>query len=378
MSFWHKVTHSVSRVVEPLARGAAKVVTPIAQAAGGALAKSIDKVVPGLGTGMGKALSEVSGEVFDHKSLSDLVGDSIHDRQNNDASPLSQIAYMFLNGKNGTGVPNISQGNFDPSGFAGVLANLNTPTADPAQQGKNTATYLANAYPDLNEWERSGTGGTMYAPDMSGQVVNQQNINKQLAASLVSQQQQNAKDISLAKLQSQTQLAVAAMGNQTALNTAGIASQTSRANVSDQLQLGYQNYDLQKYATEANVQKTLADADLSRQQKYNAIANMLQTDAQIKNLSLTGEQIKAQTESILNGMSVQDAQAYSMRESAKNAAASRPGIIQNNENLRYGQGPIMNNLNSAGNMGADAIDTIKNWWHSSAGVRGASTSGVKH
>ena len=130
------------------------------------------------------------------------------------------------------------------------------------------------------------------------------------------------------------------MGNQTALNTAGIASQTSRANVSDQLQLGYQNYDLQKYAIEANVQKTLADADLSRQQKYNAIANLLQTDAQIKNLSLTGEQIKAQTESILNGMSVQDAQAYSMRESAKNAAASRPGIIQNNENLRYGQGPI--------------------------------------
>ena len=38
----------------------------------------------------------------------------------------------------------------------------------------------------------------------------------------------------------------------------------------------------------------------------------------------------------------------------------------------------MNTLNSAGNMGADAIDTIKNWWHSSGGVRGASTSGVRH
>ena len=211
MSFWHKVTHAVSHAVEPLARGAAKVVTPVAHAAGHALEKTIDKVVPGLGTGMGKALTEVSSEAFDHKSLSELVGDSIHDRKNNDASPLAQVAHMFLNGKNGTGVPNISQGNFDPSGFTGVLANSNIPTADPAQQGKDTATYLANAYPDLNEWERSGTGGTMYAPDMSGQVVNQQNINKQLAASLVSQQQQNAKDISLAKLQSQTQLAVAAM-----------------------------------------------------------------------------------------------------------------------------------------------------------------------
>ena len=110
MSFWHKVTHAASSVVKPIAKGAAKVITPVAQAAGGALAKSIDKVVPGLGTGMGKALSEVSGDIFDHKSLSDLVGDSIHDRQNNDASPLAQIAHMFLNGKNGTGVPNISQG----------------------------------------------------------------------------------------------------------------------------------------------------------------------------------------------------------------------------------------------------------------------------
>ena len=123
MSFWHKVTHAASSVIKPIAKGAAKVVTPIAQAAGGALAKSIDKVVPGLGTGMGKALTEVSGEVFGHKSLSDLVGDSIQDRKNNDASSLAQIAHMFLNAKNGTGVPNISQGNFDPSGFAGVLAN---------------------------------------------------------------------------------------------------------------------------------------------------------------------------------------------------------------------------------------------------------------
>lgn len=129
---------------------------------------------------------------------------------------------------------------------------------DAAEAGANTRKYLANAFPELNPWERSGAGGTM-----SG--IQEQQFGQQ--KQLTQMQLNNQKDI--AKMQMDNQLKIA-----------GIGSVTSRQNTRDTVYANNEMLDNNKRESSARINSILANTELSRTQKAAAIANITKTYAE--------------------------------------------------------------------------------------------------
>lgn len=403
-----KVTKAVSKPIKKVAKTVEKVAKPV-----------VKKALPIAGTAIGAYLGGPAGAAVGNwlqntaglgsglsKTLGGVVDRTIQDMGSDFGSALSGSgsgSYEYggipnlggYSGSSGARAPSTVMPSTPPAASAGDIGsglsqvkNIETPIKSATEQGKDTRAYLAAAYPELNAWERSGTGGTMFGSEMTGDIQSQEQANKQLSSTMLLQKQAMEKDYNLAKLKALTDLQInannnetalkgALIGSQTNLETAGIASQTSRANTWDTIQLGYKNSQIAQDRLSADVNKIAADTELSKQNKEESIARTIYTYAQNNNIELTGKQIQAMTQQALAAATESGARTKLTGEQTESERIKQGGYKQMNENLKYGQG-WMSGVNSFGNFGESGLDAIGDWFGSlfsddANGVKGSMT-----
>lgn len=360
MGFGSKIKKAVKGVGKAVKKVAAPAATAIGGFFGGPVGAAVGRGVGGLISGMGGSKELSSG-------LGDAVGGGITQGVQNLFDGFAQS--LDPQGSQVPGVPsgvaNVPTG--DMSEGMGFIKGMETPIKSATEQGKDTKDYLAAAYPELNPWERSGTGGTMFGSDMTSAVQSQEANNKQLASTMALQKMQTTKDLALAKLASDTQLAINQNNNMTALEQAGIASQTSRLNTRDQVGIGQQNVELGKQRLDMDITRTAASNSLTYQQKEESIARTIKTHAETNNVKLSAGQIKAMTQQALASAGESGARTSYVGQQTKTERERTKGQTQANDNARYGNGAIINSIYSGSNMIMDAWDSM---WNNSGGVSG--------
>lgn len=156
---------------------------------------------------------------------------------------------------------------------------------DAAHAGSDARKYLANAFPELNPWERSAAGGTM-----SG--IEEQKFGQQKQ---------------LTKMQLDNQKDIAKMGFDNQLKIAGINSVTSRQNTADQVYAQNNMLDNNKRESNARINNILANTDLSVTQKAETIARIVKTRLESEGVALTNNQIPVFTDEIESRIRSNDA-----------------------------------------------------------------------
>lgn len=300
----------------------------------GVILPAIGTAVAGpIGAAIGSAVGGIATKAFGNNDYTAGIGSSVSDA----------ISGSISNSINGSQVqaPQMPQGGMSGGFTDGVnfIKGMETPIKSAGEQGQDTRDYLAAAYPEMNPWERAGTGGTMFGSDMTGAVQEQELANKRMSADLQMQGLNMQKELALAQLQSETQLAINANNNATSERVAGIASQTSRMNTRDQVNIGQQNVDMANKRLSYDIQKIQADTSLSEQQKKESIARTIKTQAEANNVSLSADQIVAYTNQLY-------AQTKTEGERTKLTK-------QQTDNARYGQGFLPAQLNSGANAAID-------------------------
>lgn len=350
-------------------RGIGKVAKKIAPAALTAVGSAFGGPVGGMvGAGLGKMLGGF-GKVG--SDIASGVGNAVN-------TGITDSFTQFGNsiaGNNG-GVPTVQT---PPSTYGGnmtdgvnFIKNMETPIKSATEQGQDTKAYLAAAYPEMNPWERAGTGGTMFGSDMTGQIQSQEQNNKQIASQMSLQAMQLQKEYDLAKLQSDTALAVNAQNNQTALQTAGIASVTSRENNRDSVRVQQQQADIQSKRVNAEIGQIAANTEMSIQSKRESISRVIQNEAQTRNLNISAGQIRALTDEAL-------ARAGNVKQQTKTEEQRTEQTRQSAIRERYGKGHVMQDIYSGGAVASDIFsgigsgirDTWNKMWDNSDGVAGA-------
>lgn len=169
-------------------------------------------------------------------------------------------------------------------GVSAVMQNIFHKN-DAAKQGQATRAYLANAFPQLNPWERAGAGGSM--------------------AGIQEQGFSNTKQ--LTKMQLDNQKDIAHIQADTAKSIAGINAVTSRANTSDSVFAQNSMLTYNQKQAQVQINKTMADTDLSVQQKAESIARTYTQYLQAHGVQLTNEQIPVITNHIRSQIENTDA-----------------------------------------------------------------------
>lgn len=181
------------------------------------------------------------------------------------------------------------------------------------QRGKDNSAYLANSFPDLNPWERSGSSAT----GMGSAVA-------QDASSGVASGRQTT----------------------TAERVAGINAVTSRANTKDQVHAQNALVQFRQQEIAAQTLKLLADKDVSKQQVFNLIADAKLKDAQtIRTWAETGK-IPVEVRHLLSMSSLNDARAEGQRN-------INP-FLADDLNQRIDESESREKLNNVNRMGVSA------------------------
>lgn len=136
------------------------------------------------------------------------------------------------------------------------------------QKGSDLREYLAQAFPELNPWERSGASSA----GVGGEIAGQDN-----AVRLKQMELNNAKDI--AKLNADKDLKIA-----------GIQSATSRQNTADQVYAQNELLQSNKSKNEAEVGRLLSVTGLTEQQRINSIVDYLIKQYEVQGVQLGNEQ----------------------------------------------------------------------------------------
>lgn len=150
-----------------------------------------------------------------------------------------------------------------------------------SEMGNDTRDYLANAFPELNPWERSGAGGSMSGIQSAIGMANQNQI--------VDKQLKN--QVKLNQMNNDTAVKIASMNNQTALQQTDMSNATSVANVQAQLEpvRALLPAQLKKLASEvasidANTSLTPERRQQLKTQAASAIAGANLSDQQANNV----------------------------------------------------------------------------------------------
>ena len=371
MGFMSGIGHAISSGVKSIGRVASGAFNTVKDFAGGTLGHMIGGAAQGYANGgFGGMFSGIMSSLGGAKGSSPDMFSGL-------GSALGSYFQARNSGGHLSGFKlDLGSGSDLYNGVGGTTQFTPQPVKTAAEQGADTRAYLKAAFPEMNPWERAGTGGTMFGSNMETQVLDQGNQARNQNVVLAGQQLQAqgmAKDLAIAKMQQQTalqtaqlqartQLMINTQNNQTSLQSAGIASQTSRANTQDNIALGYQNLELAKTKLSAELGQIAASTQLTQQQKKNAIAQEIQTFAQIHNIQLSASQISAQTKQIM--------------ETTQNVVAQRPGIIQDNENKKYGTlfiGSTIKDLSNQYDWWTSPLEHIK---HSFTGSNSAGIGSV--
>lgn len=149
-----------------------------------------------------------------------------------------------------------------------------------SRAGRNTQEYLANAFPELNPWERAGAGA-------SGVGASSQSVDPA---------------IKLKKMEFQNAQTIVDKNNATELAKAKIASDTSILNNQHSMAPQYKKLDSELALLQANASKVMADESKSQQEKKNLMAQEVKTWAETNNIRLTAGQINATVDSLYFNM----------------------------------------------------------------------------
>lgn len=149
-----------------------------------------------------------------------------------------------------------------------------------SDKGQDTRDYLANAFPELNPWERAGAGASMSGVESSAQDN---------AKELMRMQLDNAKDI--AHIQADNQYDIAKLQTSNATHIAGINSATSRMNTKDQVFAQNEMLKHNKAVADAKALDILQNTNLSKAQQARQLAEITRTNLEAQGVELKNSQI---------------------------------------------------------------------------------------
>src|SRR6266508_3872826 len=180
----------------------------------------------------------------------------------------------------GSNVPNPDEA--VPSFVSGAMAKAGKGLLEGTLQAGTSAVadklldYLADAFPELNGWERAGADAS--------------------SAGMVDAGFENQKE--LTKMQLDKQKEIAEMQNETQKEIAGIQSATSRQNTKDQVYAQNEMLAYQQKESTARVASIMENTNLSKQQQVSEIMSQMLTQAQTAGQYFTNDQIKEMTRKV--------------------------------------------------------------------------------
>ncbi|UUW39432.1 hypothetical protein [Pectobacterium phage Mimer] len=138
-----------------------------------------------------------------------------------------------------------------------------------SEMGIDTRNYLANAFPELNPWERSGAGGSMAGIQSAVGMANQNQIVKA----------QLANAVKLKKMDNETALKATAMNNETALQSTAMTNDTATRNVDQQMRPALSLLPGQMKKLEAEIRAIDANTSLTPERRQQLAMAAVQAAA---------------------------------------------------------------------------------------------------
>lgn len=222
------------------------------------------------------------------------------------------------------------------SAISGAITNKLVKGKSAAQQGQDTNDYLANAFPELNPWERAGAGGTMAGSANEGF--------------------DNAKELTRMQLDNQKDIAKMQMQNN--IDIAGIQSNTSRANTYDQVYAQNELLSYQQREINERIVNIAANSQLSEAQRDQAFQSIVESRARTLGINMTTKQTQAAISQInaqtryISGAQTNQANAAAAASSANaqyisGAQTTESGsrTAQNRAQTQYISGPQTQSTN---------------------------------
>lgn len=281
------------------------IIAGIASALGGAASSFLGGAASGAGASLGSSLVNDDPSGIPAKQAEGLKSTMAGETQ-----PAPEVApsisgrqaAQMLGKSLGTTMTSLAKGAGEQYVGQQVQKLLSSGVKSASEQGSDTRAYLDAAFPNLNQWEQAGSGGSMSGSASSGQ------------------------DVQLKSLQ--TQKDIAKQNNETAIKVAGIQSATAIENTKQQVYAQNEMLDTNKNESYARINNILQSSATSHQDMLLKVQQTLNEAVRRGILEATPAQVKAATQKLVSGAALDRERATNERYAPGSLSKEVKGVLE--------------------------------------------------